>query len=640
MPSKTSYFSPIIYKKNLSRFYLLAILYTIAVCIALPMSLHVMLDRMQTNFTSAYYSDVLDKYSYLMEYSVEAIYTSSYAMGYISFFGAIAAAMAVFSYLYRSSSANMIASLPIRREAVFISSIASIFTVVILANALACLLAFAVTLPHGLTLGKWIMDWFLISIMQFTLFFGIAAFCAVITGSIVMLPLIYGVVNFVSIGLVGTITTCMNGVLFGVQINIPEIAEYLSPASILLGRSQHYSFKPGILNPTYADYEYTSWGYLIAFFIAGLIIMAIALVLIRRRHMETAGDVISFKILRYVFKIIFTLCSAYIGALIFFSIFFSYDAQEYTHILVATIAVFGFIGYIISDMIVNKRSKIVARKVLPVALASAVLTSGFIMLTDMDVFGLEKYVPETSEVKSVRFYVSGRTTMNGAVFNSEDTAIIEAVTNIHDSIIDNREFSENRPDSSSNWTNEYVYIDYLLENGDYINRRYEVYDIANVDTGFDIIRDFINSDAYIQYGIQNIPEITTDSIDNADINYQINVDNSSGNESSYRTLDLSIEEAHELYTQCILPDIVDGNLGQSTIGVYENYDTEYYNCYISFSVSKIADLSEYDAEQIEYILDHNDGRLHYDLSLILTQDAERTIKWIEDRGIELLELDY
>ncbi|MGE4354781.1 MAG: hypothetical protein AB7D36_11945, partial [Oscillospiraceae bacterium] len=188
MRLKTSYFSPAIFRKTISRFYLLVIFYFAAQCVALPLTL-------STTLNSQYQYDGV-KYANLMYRAVRAIYFSTEITAIIALVGGCAAAIAIFSYLYSARSANMMASLPIRREAIFVSSVGAVYAVVLISNIIAALFAFGVTMPMGLMLGKWILQWFGIVLVQFTLFFGLAVLCAVVTGSILAMPAIYVVVNF------------------------------------------------------------------------------------------------------------------------------------------------------------------------------------------------------------------------------------------------------------------------------------------------------------------------------------------------------------------------------------------------------------------------------------------------------------
>ena len=137
MRSKISYFNAAIFSKNLSRFYLLALLYLAAVCMVLPLTLSTSL---------ASYGRELG-YELTMLYTVKNVYDSTQLVTFISFFGAPCAAMAIFSYLYSARSANMMGSLPVRREAMFISGVAAVYAVVIASDIIAVMLAFAAALP-------------------------------------------------------------------------------------------------------------------------------------------------------------------------------------------------------------------------------------------------------------------------------------------------------------------------------------------------------------------------------------------------------------------------------------------------------------------------------------------------------------
>ncbi len=657
MQSKTSFFSPIIFKKNLSRFYLLAILYTVAVCLILPLVVNLTIMDYNYILESHEIATGRTKIDVLTEESVRAIYNSTVYMAILSFFGAVSSAMAVFGYLYRSNNSNMIASLPIRREAVFLSSIASIYVVVIAANALACIITLALTIPQGLMLGGWIMDWFFISLMQFTTFFGIASFCAVITGSIVAMPLIYGTINCVVFTLVSALTGAMSIIMFGVQVNSPDWAYYLSPPFFIFEdvRAFEVIFKPNPhneINSIFEDAVYKSWGPMWAYTGVGIAFMAISTVLIRKRHMETAGDVISFKFLKPVFKVLFTLSAAIIGGMMIYGMFFSYsNVSSYISIMLC-FAICAFIGYVLSEMIVKKRSKINVKKTMPLALASAVLAGGFITAVEFDLFGAEKYVPQESEVQSVEFGAGGSSKWVMWVKGEDDPAVLTEVLNLHQTIIDKREYHDYQNESGyRDGHPEYYYLTYFMENGDEVTRRYDVYDVMGADTGFTELRELINGEFAMAERLSPKFEVNLETIAHAEIQYDTIVEGASFNEEEYmeeyrgepypaststEVIALKPFEAYELYTECIIPDMLDGNIGQVDLGFWQdNEDFEFYSTDIIFEFRKEVPAGTEGA--------HNYSNEIYFLeeyfTVRVTENSERTIEWLTEKGVQLVYAD-
>ena len=103
--------------------------------------------------------------------------------------------------------------------------------------------------------------------------------------------------------------------------------------------------------------------------------------------------------------------------------------------------------------------------------------------------------------------------------------------------------------------------------------------------------------------------VTTDTIADAYINYF------DKNEENYKTVELTAEQAYQLYTDCILPDINDGALGKIWLVTDDNYYNNVYDCTINYSVEKR--------------LSDNNYKNDY-FYTTLTLNSERTKKWLQD----------
>ena len=85
-------------------------------------------------------------------------------------------------------------------------------------------------------------------------------------------------------------------------------------------------------------------------------------------------------------------------------------------------------------------------------------------------------------------------------------------------------------------------------------------------------------------------------------------------------LALSDEEAYELYTECIVPDIADGTLGRVWLFTDENYAKGIYNCQI----------------EMEFHHRNTDGTTdsHW-FHTTPTPDSRRPNAWLTEHGVEL-----
>ena len=131
---------------------------------------------------------------------------------------AVLAAMAVFSFLYNSRSAGMIASAPVRREAVFCSSFLAGLLPVVAANLLIAVLnalftsSSVVTVPYIIKANAIL---FAVGSMEYLVFFSLASLIAMLTANIVALPVLYIIFNFVFVGMEYIIKTLYGMFVFG-----------------------------------------------------------------------------------------------------------------------------------------------------------------------------------------------------------------------------------------------------------------------------------------------------------------------------------------------------------------------------------------------------------------------------------------
>ena len=98
-------------------------------------------------------------------------------------------AMAVFSYIYSSKSAGMMASLPIRREAAFLTVFSAGLCCLLASNVLVFLIAMAVEAAHGVLSIKFLLQWLALVSMCNVFFYGFASLCAMLTDKYWCFPL-------------------------------------------------------------------------------------------------------------------------------------------------------------------------------------------------------------------------------------------------------------------------------------------------------------------------------------------------------------------------------------------------------------------------------------------------------------------
>ncbi|MCI9264834.1 MAG: ABC transporter permease [Oscillospiraceae bacterium] len=148
----------------------------------------------------------------------------------------ILAAMALFSYLMNSRSAGMLHALPLRREGLFLTNWVTGLSFFLLPNALVTLLAFAGEGLCGYVSVELTLRWFALHTVSAMFFFCFGVCCAMFTGHILALPVFYGVLNVLVMGLSALIDNALSILLLGYagsNAMYSDLTVWLTPAWFL-----------------------------------------------------------------------------------------------------------------------------------------------------------------------------------------------------------------------------------------------------------------------------------------------------------------------------------------------------------------------------------------------------------------------
>ena len=134
-------------------------------------------------------------------------------------------------------------------------------------------------------------------------FFGMATFCAMVTGNIFALPVFYVILNFVFPALEALVNSFSQMFLVGVTGMYDGKLEFLSPLLRLYSKlnTGFYSDEPARLVGASTAAVYG---------LVGIALLIVSWVLYRLRRSESAGDVVAFRWLRPIFRYGVALASA------------------------------------------------------------------------------------------------------------------------------------------------------------------------------------------------------------------------------------------------------------------------------------------------------------------------------------------
>lgn len=365
-------------------------------------------------------------------------YNASRASIYVSAFFAVLLAMALFSYLMNSRSVGLMHSLPITRGRQFATHFivgVIMFTAVHLA---AALLALPVQAALGAVNMRGTWEWFAAAELTSLFFFALATLCAMITGWLLAVPVIYTGINFLFAAFHLLFSTMTQLFYWGYEsAGWPAWVNWLTPfvrlyqAATTTGAEDEIPY--GVENGAryYFDYLPSAfWKTMLIYTAAAVLFIVLAWLFCRARQSETAGDAIVFPWLRPVVLYVISLAGGMgLGILLWYMVS---NTQSIVALLLCQI-VAGLIVYFGVQMLLHKSFKVFNRRGW---LGAAALTAVLVILClviRFDAFGAQKYIPDVNQIESAEVRTYGDTpTVSGL----QDPQGLEKLTAFHKAVLD------------------------------------------------------------------------------------------------------------------------------------------------------------------------------------------------------------
>lgn len=473
MRSKTSYFNPTLFRKNLSRFWPLWGGAS-AIGALFPLAFLTILLRENALFggpmedplgiTAGYYQIV------------------AWIIPTLSLLYAALCALAAWGWLYNPRSVGLYHSLPTTRKGLFATDFLSGMAMMLLPYAVTGALAILVSAavggvePVGLAVT-------ILSVLGMSFFFFASATAVVfVTGNPFAFAALYFIFHFIAAGMEWLVTRLMTMFYFGVERSYQGAIEFLSPTMYLTRKLNVDTVYERFTNPEgwieTGDLESVTLvnGYLIALYaLAGVVLLAFAWGLYRRRRSESAGDVVAVGWMKPVFRYGVALCAALAGGMALYELFFD-DHRTIASVLPMAVcmAVAGLIGYYIASMLLAKSLR-VFRGTWKGALATGLASIALCFAVSADPLGMESWVPQEGQVQQVRLWLHGWNGP-GVTVLLEDPAAIREVLEVHRAIAAERDILD-RDRFEGQTFYAYLDLDYYEDPENYderINRSYHL----------------------------------------------------------------------------------------------------------------------------------------------------------------------
>lgn len=434
MKSRTSFFNGAAFRKNLTRFAPAWILYSVLMLMFLL--------SFTSHRTGVMFASTLADMTHL---------TAVAGLIY-----AFLNAQLLFGDLYQSRMCNALHAMPIRREGWFITNAASGLVFCLVPNAVFAVLFLA------LSGGVWESPllWFAVSGLQYVFFFGVAVLSAYCVGNRFAMALVYGILNFLSLILYWLVSSLYEPLLYG--ITVPEDTFTLLCPVLQLTGNAYYSVSYDITMSGDAVLKgiqmEDGWLYLAVCAVLGLSTLVLALVLYRRRNLECAGDFVAIRRLGPVFLVLYTFCA---GACChgFFSLL--WGGSGYGFLVMGLV-----IGFFTGLMLLNRTVRVIRKKNMLAFLGLIAVFGVSLILTAVDPLGITRWVPESSQVKTVQLSTGSSIYKADQGAQLQEKADIEKVLAIHEHCLRQRE--------DSSWTGRSVQVSvtYTLRSGAVKHRQY------------------------------------------------------------------------------------------------------------------------------------------------------------------------
>lgn len=602
MRSRTSCFNPGLAKSLIKRFWPLMLAYLVLLMMTLPLQLSSLTGQ-------SWYAKSLN--FAVLRCAAEGVPYSALA--------ALLMAMAMFSHLFHRRDCGLINSLPLRRETTYLTACFTGLLPLLLFPVLTWLLSLLLFAGNPEVSAAALGTWLLCILLANLAFYGLAVFCAMLTGNILAVPALFLGLNLFAYVLEGIVCGLLDKVVYGYSAG-KQLFSWLSPLVYLLDHVRASDGLTGMDGPIASSQAELAvlegLPALAGYAAAGAVLLLLSLLLYRRRPMETAGDVLAVKPLRPVFRYCVSLCAALLLPYVFLGALASHLAGlSMTLALIALMLLGAALGYYLAEMLLQKSLQVFRCRAWGILGLWAVLAC-LTLAGEFDLFGYERRIPDTEEVAQVLLPNTRRST--------DDPEAIALYCQLHQKILDNKEHNERQTDKNRG---RFIYLYYTLKDGSRLQRTYQVDNRKDwVDSGqseLPIAQQIVQLKSS---RLANIPEtpVSALSIRHCQVSMPM-VDPYTKEEkdtvASYEATTLSVEQALELYESCILPDMADSSLG--TLWLYQ--EDSYYSLASNISLTYVLAAPERHEDAGDY-------REWFELTV--TMDAGRTLAWLEEnKGI-------
>ncbi|PGT79064.1 hypothetical protein [Bacillus sp. AFS040349] len=445
MKSRKSFYKNAVIKQDFRQFGWISLVYLVSLLFTLPLGLLQIASRKYVIFS--------DYKNYLMVNPEIQIV--------LYFAVPVAAGLLLFRYIQNEASVDMIHSLLIKRKTLYVSHVISGLLLLIVPIIITAIITFFVTntiegFSNILTISD-LFSWIGIVTLLTCMMFSFSIAVGFITGMSTVQAILTYILLFLPIGMVTMVTYNLSFLLFGFTTAfIEEELMYLSPFLRFVGSwegPQPYSILEIMIYILFTVF----------FFVIGL-------VLYKLRQLERATDVIAFPFLRPIFKYGVTFCSMILGGS-----YFSATGDLNWNWIIFGYIIGALIGYTVAEMVLLKTWRILRLHFFTGFIIYSVIFIAVLLGIKTDLINYEANLPRMDQIEEV--YFGNKYDMQELIRNdidpfSDNKLYIQDVRNLHEEIINQKDFIESQQHSDINKVQGF--ITYRLKDGKQFTREYQL----------------------------------------------------------------------------------------------------------------------------------------------------------------------
>ena len=374
-------------------------------------------------------------------------------MGAINLAYAGIAAIMLFGDLFQSRMCNALHAMPLRREGWFLTHLTAGLLFSAGPNLLGAVLA-------GLLLERLAFLaylWLAVACLSYVFFFGVAVFSCMCAGNRLGAVAIYAIINFLAVVITFFVQVFYIPLLYGVELDIFRFYS-LSPV-VAFTQSSYVNIDMNNQEAVFRGFYGSHWQHLFITFSVGLVFLASAVQIYRKRQLESAGDFVAVKPAAPIFLVVYSLCAGAVLYLIADEI--TEGTAKYLFLLVGMA-----IGFFTGQMLLTRRVNVFCKKVF-LQFGILVVTFAFsLSLTAVDPIGITRHVPKTEDVSAVWIspYPNWNFRSGDYILTLSEPEEVAEITQMHKEIVYNRPAGESMT----------VNMKYFLKSGAELNRQYQI----------------------------------------------------------------------------------------------------------------------------------------------------------------------